>query len=84
MKELEKLMQQESDEKVVRDIKFALYLYKDLLTDNNKDILDDYTNTLINIFKAKSGVPKEKNFSNDILKKFYYFLIFIFPTSLPN
>ena len=75
MKELEKLMQQESDEKVVRDIKFALYLYKDLLTDNNKDILDDYTNALINIFKAKSGVLKEKNFSNDILKKFYYFLI---------
>ena len=75
MKELEKLMQQESDEKVVRDIKFALYLYKDLLTDNNKDILDDYTNALINIFKAKSGVSKEKNFSTDILKKFYYFLI---------
>ena len=41
MKVLEKLMKQESDEKVVRDIKFALYLYKDLLTDNNKDILDE-------------------------------------------
>lgn len=75
MNDLEKLIEQESNADILRDLKLALYLYKDLLTDDNKKLLDEYTKILLNIFKKKGFDMKEKFFSNNILELFYYFLI---------
>ena len=75
MKELEKLIEQEPDEIIAKDLKLALYLYKDLLTNNNKKILDEYTSLLLNVLKKKGYAVNKKDFSNAILENFYNYLI---------
>lgn len=76
MNELNKMFETESDENVRREIKYALYLYKDLLTNDNKDLLDDYTNTIIEIFFKKAAFSNAKRkFDNNILERFYNYLI---------
>ena len=74
MEKLRKLYELESNKKVAQKIKYALYLYKDLLSDDNNELLDDYTNTLIEIFESKSADGYNRNIANYILEKFYRFL----------
>ena len=79
MKKLEQLMENETDEHVVREIKYAVYLYNDLLTDKNRNLLDEYTNTLIDILKKKDDTDAadfvDYNFSDEVLRRFYDYLI---------
>ena len=79
MKKLEQLMENETDERVVREIKYAVYLYNDLLTDKNRNLLDEYTNTLIDILKKKDDTDAadfvDYNFSDEVLRRFYDYLI---------
>ena len=75
MKELERLVESEVNKEKVQKLKYAMYLYKELLTDSNRQVLDEYTNTLIDVLKHKNGFKNIKNLSNYILDRFYLFLI---------
>lgn len=75
MKELERLIELEVNKEKVQKLKYAMYLYKDLLIDSNRQLLDEYTNTLIDVFKSKDNFKDIKYLKNQILDRFNRFLI---------
>ncbi len=75
MNELRRLIQQEPDKDVKMKLTIALCLYRELMTADNADLLDEYTTILLNVFKKKGNIAKDKFFSNRILEDFYHYLI---------
>jgi len=75
MKELERLIEAENNKEFVQKLKYATYLYKDLMTATNHELLDEYTKTLIDVLTNTKKTINEKRFSNYILEYFYLFLI---------
>lgn len=75
MKKLERLIESEVNKEKVQKLKYAIYLYKDLLTDSNCQLLDEYTNTLIDALENKENFMSIKNLTNQISDRFYRFLI---------
>lgn len=73
---LEKLIETESDLKKKRALKYARYLYGDLVTDENRELLDEYTDALMDALRStrKSDVS-ERKIRSDVLQSFYDYLI---------
>lgn len=73
---LEKLIETESDLKKKKALKYARYLYGDLVTDENRELLDEYTDALMDAFRPTRKINiSERKFRSDVLQTFYDYLI---------
>ena len=72
---LDKMIETATDPDVRKSLKYARYLYGDLVTDGNKGLLDEYTETLIEAIRPTAKAERKGRFKSDVAQGFYDYLI---------
>lgn len=76
MERLNKLLEETEDEDRKSQLKLARYIYNDLVTEQNRQLLDDYTDTLIKALQVrlqpKSLSPASRRFKQETIAHFFY------------
>ena len=73
---LDKLVDSETDASRRKALKYARYLYGDLVTDDNRELLDEYTDALLDVVRfPQANNTTVRRSRSDVLQAFYDYLI---------